>query len=106
MPCSDFVLQINNIKIGLVFKRYTLSNLMSNHLSIAAVTQAIQHRLQTEVGRDHTGVKVSSGRPTTADSSIAGPSINVFLYQFSLNEAFRNTDLRSRRPKGSLTKRG
>ncbi|MEM8638835.1 MAG: DUF4255 domain-containing protein [Cyanobacteria bacterium P01_G01_bin.54] len=79
---------------------------MNNHLSIAAVTQAIQHLLQTEVGRDHTGVKITSGRPTTADNSIAGPSINTFLYQFSLNEAFRNADVHTRRPKGSLTKRG
>lgn len=79
---------------------------MSNYLAIATVTAALQQMLQVEVGRDMPGVQVTTLRPDASASNVSGPSINVFLYQVAPNPAWRNADLRTRRPKGDLIKHG
>ena len=79
---------------------------MSNYLAIATVTAALQQMLQVAVGQDVPGVQVTTVRPDTSASSISGPCINIFLYQAVPNPAWRNADLRTRRPKGDLIKHG
>lgn len=86
-------------KLGLVDM-----NFMSNYLAIATVTTALQQLLQEEVGRDIPGVQVTTVRPENSGSAVAGASINIYLYQATPNAAWRNADLRTRRPKGDLTK--
>ncbi len=77
---------------------------MSNYLAIATVTTALQQLLQEEVGRDVPGVQVTTARPDTTGNNVSGASINVYLYQATPNAAWRNADLRTRRPKGDLVK--
>jgi len=77
---------------------------MSNYLAIATVTTALQQIIQVEVSRDVPGIQVTTTRPGNPASSIAGPSINIFLYQATPNPAWRNADLRTGRPKGELIK--
>ncbi len=79
---------------------------MSNYLAIATVTAALQQMLQVEVGRDVPGVQVTTTRPDNSSSSVSGPCINIYLYQATPNPAWRNADLRTRRPKGDLIKHG
>ena len=79
---------------------------MSNYLAIATVTAALQKILQEEVGRDVPGVQVTTTRPDNSGSNVAGACINIYLYQATPNPAWRNADLRTRRPKGDLTKHG
>ena len=77
---------------------------MSNYLAIATVTTALQQLLQEEVGRDVPGVQVTTARPDNTGNSVSGASINIYLYQATPNAAWRNADLRTRRPKGDLIK--
>lgn len=77
---------------------------MGNYLAIATVTTALQQLLQEEVGQDVPGVQVTTVRPENSGSSAGGASINVYLYQVSPNAAWRNADLRTRRPKRDLIK--
>lgn len=77
---------------------------MSNYLAIATVTAVLQQMLQTEVGRDVPGVQVTTVRPDSSGSTITGACINIYLYQATPNPAWRNADLRTRRPKGDLIK--
>ena len=79
---------------------------MSNYLAIATVTEALKQLLQTEVGRDVPGVQITTVRPDTSSSNVSGACINIFLYQVTPNPAWRNADLRTRRPKGELYKHG
>lgn len=79
---------------------------MSNYLAIATVTAALQQMLQVEVGRDVPGVQVTTVRPDASAGNVSGPCINIFLYQATPNPAWRNADLRTRRPKGDLIKHG
>ena len=79
---------------------------MSNYLAIATVTAVLQQMLQAEVGRDVPGVQVTTVRPDSSGSTITGACINVYLYQATPNPAWRNADLRTRRPKGDLIKNG
>jgi len=79
---------------------------MSNYLAIATVTAVLQQMLQAEVGRDVPGVQVTTVRPDSSSSNVAGACINIFLYQATPNPAWRNADLRTRRPKGDLIKHG
>jgi len=77
---------------------------MSNYLAIATVTAALQQILQLEVGHDIAGVQVTTLRPDMAGNTVSGACINIFLYQVTPNPAWRNADLRTRRPKGDLIK--
>lgn len=79
---------------------------MSNYLAIATVTAALKKMLQEGISHDVPGAQVTTARPDVANGNIAGASINLFLYHAMPNTAWRNADLRTRRPKGELVKHG
>jgi hypothetical protein len=76
---------------------------MSNFLAIATVTATLQKLVQSAVQLDVPGAGVTTVRP---DSGGGTPEVgvNIYLYQASPNPAWRNSDLRNRRPKGDLIK--
>ncbi|MCY7323925.1 MAG: DUF4255 domain-containing protein [Phormidesmis sp. CAN_BIN36] len=76
---------------------------MSNYLAIATVTATLQRTLQTSVQLDVPGARVTTVRP---DGGGGAPEvgINIYMYQAAPNPAWRNADLRNRRPKGDLIK--
>ena len=77
---------------------------MSNYLAIAAVTATLQRILQTAIQSDIPGARVTTVRPDANSSTTPNVGINVYLYQVTPNPAWRNYDLRNRRPKGELIK--
>ncbi|MGD1702742.1 DUF4255 domain-containing protein [Dapis sp. BLCC M229] len=77
---------------------------MSNHLAIATVTAVLQRMLQTGVVDDVPGAQVTTLRPDNSGSGMPDVGVNIFLYQASPSPAWRNTDLRTRRPKENLIK--
>lgn len=76
---------------------------MSNYLAIATVTATLQRTLQASVQIDVPGARVTTVRP---DGGGGAPEvgINIYMYQAAPNPAWRNADLRNRRPKGDLIK--
>jgi hypothetical protein len=69
---------------------------MSNTLAIAAVTNAIRNLLQSELpslDAELSDLDVTTRTPDTARKSLAGTSLNVFLYEAVSNAAWRNQDL-------------
>ena len=79
---------------------------MSNHLAIATVTAALKKMLQEGISQDMPGAQVTTVRPDAASGNISGACINLFMYHAMPNTAWRNADLRTRRPKGELVKHG
>ncbi|MBE9140927.1 DUF4255 domain-containing protein [Nodosilinea sp. LEGE 07088] len=79
---------------------------MSNYLAIATVTAALQRLLQTSISTDVPGANVTTLRPDNPAAMSLSMGINVYLYQVTPNPAWRNADLRTRRPKGDLIKHG
>ncbi|MEM9538590.1 MAG: DUF4255 domain-containing protein [Cyanobacteria bacterium P01_E01_bin.42] len=79
---------------------------MSNHLAIATVTAVLQKILLEEIREDLPGATVTTARPDRAGGSPPKAGINIYLYQATPNPAWRNADLRTRRPKGDLIKHG
>ncbi|MEM1309366.1 MAG: DUF4255 domain-containing protein [Cyanobacteria bacterium P01_C01_bin.70] len=79
---------------------------MSNHLAIATVTAALKKMLQEGISQDTPGAQVTTVRPDAASGNISGACINLFMYHAMPNAAWRNADLRTRRPKGELVKHG
>ncbi|PSN10536.1 DUF4255 domain-containing protein [filamentous cyanobacterium CCT1] len=79
---------------------------MSNYLAIATVTAALQRLLQTSIRNDVPGANVTTLRPDNPTAMSLSVGINVYLYQATPNPAWRNADLRTRRPKGDLIKHG
>ncbi|MEL6166722.1 MAG: DUF4255 domain-containing protein, partial [Cyanobacteria bacterium J06628_3] len=77
---------------------------MSNHLAIATVTATIQRIVQAAVQEDIDGTVVTTARPDNQDGGTAQPRVNIYMYQATPNPAWRNSDLRTRRPKGELIK--
>jgi hypothetical protein len=77
---------------------------MSSYLAIATVTAALQQMLQTAVGNAVANANVGFSRPDAGGGSGA-PLVNLFLYQVTPNPAYRNADLPTRRPDGTLVKR-
>lgn len=78
---------------------------MSNYLAIATVTAVLQQILQETVETDLPGAQVTTVRPDKKQGvDLDKPGINLYLYQVSPNPAWRNSDLRTRRPKGDLSK--
>lgn len=77
---------------------------MSNHLAIATVTATIQRIVQAAVQEDIDGTVVTTARPDNPDGGATQPRVNIYMYQASPNPAWRNADLRTRRPKGELIK--
>jgi Pvc16 N-terminal domain len=79
---------------------------MSNYLAIATVTAALQRLLQNALATDVPGAIVTTIRPDTpSGGTMPTPTINLYLYQVTPNPAWRNADLRTRRPKGDLIKK-
>lgn len=79
---------------------------MSNYLAIATVTTALKKLLQAGISQDVPGAQITTVRPDVAGGNISGACINLFLYHAMPNAAWRNADLRTRRPKGELVKHG
>ena len=77
---------------------------MSNHLAIATVTATIQRIVQAAVQEDFDGTVVTTARPDNQDGGATQPRVNIYMYQATPNPAWRNSDLRIRRPKGELIK--
>lgn len=81
---------------------------MSNFLAIATVTAAFKRMLQAGVSQEVPGTQVTTVRPesSSGSGSISGTCINLFMYSAVPNPAWRNADLRTRRPKVEMTKHG
>jgi hypothetical protein len=77
---------------------------MSNYLAIATVTATLQRLIQSSVQSDMAGAQVSTVRPDASGAGTPEVGINIYLYQAIPNPAWRNADLRQRRPKGDLVK--
>ncbi len=77
---------------------------MSNYLAIATVTATLQRLLQATVQVDVPGARVTTVRPDASGSGTPEVGVNIYLYQVTPNPAWRNADLRTRRPKGELIK--
>lgn len=78
---------------------------MSNHLAIATVTASLVRYLQGAVGADVGNAVVTAVRPDGPNSGVPEVGLNIFLYQVTPNVAWRNQDLPTRRPDGSLNQR-
>ncbi|HQY94671.1 Pvc16 family protein [Caldilinea sp.] len=78
---------------------------MSNHLAIATVTTGLVRYLQGVVGADVGNAVITAVRPDGPNSGVPEVGVNVFLYQATPNIAWRNHDLPTRRPDGSLNQR-
>lgn len=78
---------------------------MSNHLAVAAVTASLVRYLQGAVGADVGNAVVTAVRPDGPNSGVPEVGVNIFLYQATPNVAWRNQDLPTRRPDGSLNQR-
>ncbi len=78
---------------------------MSNYLAIATVTAAISRTLQAAVGADVPGAVVTTVRPDGPGSGVPDTGVNIFLYQVTPNAHWRNNDLPTRRPDGTLVQR-
>lgn len=79
---------------------------MSNYLAIATVTAALQNLLIKHVKPDMYGTSITTQRPEAPSGDVVGPGVNIYMYQATPNQAWRNKDLRTRRPKGDLIKHG
>lgn len=79
---------------------------MSNNLAIATVTRVLQGIVQQAVGSVVPGAGVLTRRPARiADGDQQGASVNVFLFQATPNEVWRNEDLPTRSADGTLRRR-
>jgi hypothetical protein len=75
---------------------------MSNYLAIATVTAALQQVLLGPVGLAVSGANVGFNRPDGKGAGKKGPLVNIYLYRVTPNAAYRNVDLPTRRPDGSI----
>ena len=80
---------------------------MSNARAVATVTAVLRDLLRPTVQGAVPGATVTTERPAKIqDGDGDGDTrVNLFLYQVTPNTAFRNTDLGTRRPDGSLAQR-
>jgi len=79
---------------------------MSNNLAIATVTRVLQGLVQQAVGSVVPGAGVLTRRPAKiADGEQQGASVNVFLFQATANDTWRNEDLPTRSADGTLRRR-
>jgi hypothetical protein len=77
---------------------------MSNYLAIATITATLARLLQSSIQLDMPGAKVTTTRPEATGGKIPEVGMNLYMYQVIPNPAWRNYDLRNRRPKGELIK--
>lgn len=77
---------------------------MSNYLAIAAVTATLQHLLErvgdTDGDAELVGTRVTAMPPHLAREKEDTNQINIFLYQTTVNAAWRNLDLPTRVKQG------
>ena len=78
---------------------------MSNFLAIATVTASLQSLLQDALNVDVPGATVTVVRPDGSDNGLPGVGVNIYLYQVTPNNAWRNTDLVTRSSDGRLVNR-
>jgi hypothetical protein len=78
---------------------------MSNYLAIATVTATLRRNLQAAIDVDVPGSTVGTGRPDGTDNGVPEIGVNLFLYQVTPNPGWRNADLPTRDPDGSLGQR-
>lgn len=76
---------------------------MSNHLAFANVTAALRDLLDAAAKQAVSGAGATAERPDTLKDD--SPRVNVFLYQVTPNGAWRNADLPTRRPDGTVGRR-
>jgi hypothetical protein len=78
---------------------------VSNALAVATVTATLRQQLTAAVSASGVaGAQVTTLRPDSP-SGLPTPGVNLFLYQVSPNAAWRNSDLPTRRPDGTLLAR-
>ena len=78
---------------------------MSNHLAFAHVTAVLRDLLGSAIKDVNPGADSLArvDRPDAVAKDFVG--VNVFLYQFTPNPAWRNADLPTRRPNGTIALR-
>jgi hypothetical protein len=64
---------------------------MSNSLAIAAITATLRNLIKTGIGSEVPGATVTTQPPD--EVKIPGNLINIFLYQTTINGAWRNRDM-------------
>lgn len=77
---------------------------MSDFLSVAVVTAAMQTIIQQVLKDTVAGVTVRIG-PPRAPGPAVGPEVNLYLYMVSPNDSLRNDDLPTRSHSGELLHR-
>ncbi len=78
---------------------------MSNYLAVATVTATLQRVLQSVIGNDVLGAKVTMVRPDAPGHGVPAVGLNVFLYQVMPNTGLRNADLPTRNSDGQAGQR-
>lgn len=76
---------------------------MSNALAFATVTAALRHILDPAAKQAVPAAAATIERPDAIKDD--QPRVNLFLYQVTPNAAWRNSDLPTRRPDGSVAQR-
>lgn len=77
---------------------------MSNYQASSTVTATLKRILQQAVRIDVPNAIVTNVRPDAGNSKLPEVGLNLYMYQSTLSLAYRNIDLRNRRPKGDLVK--
>jgi hypothetical protein len=78
---------------------------MSNYLAVATVTATLQRALQSVIGADVPGAKVSMVRPDAPGQGVPDVGLNIFLYQIAPNPVLLNADLPTRNSDGKAGQR-
>jgi hypothetical protein len=78
---------------------------MSNFLAIATVTATLRRTLQTTVPLSVPAADATAVRPDAEASGLPDTGVNIYLYQVTPNNAWRNTDVRTRNQAGQLVER-
>jgi hypothetical protein len=78
---------------------------MSNFLAIATATATLAELVTAAAKAAVSGATVSTKRPDSPAGDGTDPRVNIFLYQVIPNAAYRNADLPTRRPDGTLVDR-
>jgi hypothetical protein len=76
---------------------------VSNSLAIATVTAGLEQMLTPIIQKAVTNAKIAFGRPDSTDNQT--PLVNVYLYQVTPNAAYRNADVPTRGPDGTVVNR-
>ncbi len=78
---------------------------MSDFRAVAGVTSALQQLLDGPASAAVPGATVRTGTPSLDPLAGAAGVVNLFLYQVTPNPSWRNAELPTRRPDGSLARR-